>query len=227
MGELDSFEPTILLPREKVKMFGWNALSDDEVLAIMLRTGVKDFSVREVAQQLLQTSKGVGGLTTLSMKDCMSVKGISYIKALELSASFELVKRVLRATVAYMNVIDHPQVLCDWLRLEIGDKHQEHFLVIYLNTQHQIIGYKTLFVGTLDRSIIHPREIFKEAIAVSSSKIMVVHNHPSGTLTPSQADIQVTKNLQEIGSLMGIPLLDHLIVSSSGYVSLRQMNMFD
>jgi len=208
-------------------MFGWQSLSDDEVLAIMLRTGVKDFSVQEVAKQLLVTSKGLAGLTSLTMQECMSVKGISNIKAIELGASFELVKRVLRSSLPYMNVIDHPQVLFDWLRLEIGDKQQEHFLVIYLNTQHQIIGVKTLFVGTLDRSIIHPREIFKEAMAVSSSKIMVVHNHPSGTLTPSNADIQVTKNLKEIGELMGIPLLDHLIVSTSGYVSLRQMNMFD
>ena len=216
-----------MMPREKVKMFGWQSLSDDEVLAIMLRTGVKDFSVQEVAKQLLMTSKGLAGLTSLTMQECMSVKGISNIKAIELGASFELVKRVLRSSLPYMNVIDHPQVLFDWLRLEIGDKQQEHFLVIYLNTQHQIIGVKTLFVGTLDRSIIHPREIFKEAMAVSSSKIMVVHNHPSGTLTPSNADIQVTKNLKEIGELMGIPLLDHLIVSTSGYVSLRQMNMFD
>lgn len=208
-------------------MFGWQSLSDDEVLAIMLRNGVKDFSVQEVAKQLLVTSKGLAGLTSLTMQECMSVKGISNIKAIELGASFELVKRVLRSSLPYMNVIDHPQVLFDWLRLEIGDKQQEHFLVIYLNTQHQIIGVKTLFVGTLDRSIIHPREIFKEAMAVSSSKIMVVHNHPSGTLTPSNADIQVTKNLKEIGELMGIPLLDHLIVSTSGYVSLRQMNMFD
>ncbi|MBS3987741.1 MAG: DNA repair protein RadC [Erysipelothrix sp.] len=216
-----------MMPREKVKMFGWQSLSDDEVLAIMLRTGVKDFSVQEVAKQLLVTSKGLAGLTSLTMKECMSVKGISNIKAIELGASFELVKRVLRSSLPYMNVIDHPQVLFDWLRLEIGDKQQEHFLVVYLNTQHQIIGVKTLFVGTLDRSIIHPREIFKEAMAVSSSKIMIVHNHPSGTLTPSNADIQVTKNLKEIGELMGIPLLDHLIVSASGYVSLRQMNMFD
>ncbi len=216
-----------MMPREKVRMFGWQSLSDDEVLAIMLRTGVKDFSVQEVAKQLLVTSKGLAGLTSLTMQECMSVKGISNIKAIELGASFELVKRVLRSSLPYMNVIDHPQVLFDWLRLEIGDKQQEHFLVIYLNTQHQIIGVKTLFVGTLDRSIIHPREIFKEAMAVSSSKIMVVHNHPSGTLTPSKADIQVTKNLKEIGELMGIPLLDHLIVSTSGYVSLRQMNMFD
>jgi len=216
-----------MMPREKVRMFGWQSLSDDEVLAIMLRTGVKDFSVQEVAKQLLVTSKGLAGLTSLTMQECMSVKGISNIKAIELGASFELVKRVLRSSLPYMNVIDHPQVLFDWLRLEIGDKQQEHFLVIYLNTQHQIIGVKTLFVGTLDRSIIHPREIFKEAMAVSSSKIMVVHNHPSGTLTPSNADIQVTKNLKEIGELMGIPLLDHLIVSTSGYVSLRQMNMFD
>lgn len=216
-----------MMPREKVKMFGWQSLSDDEVLAIMLRNGVKDFSVQEVAKQLLATSKGLAGLTSLTMQECMSVKGISNIKAIELGASFELVKRVLRSSLPYMNVIDHPQVLFDWLRLEIGDKQQEHFLVIYLNTQHQIIGVKTLFVGTLDRSIIHPREIFKEAMAVSSSKIMVVHNHPSGTLTPSNADIQVTKNLKEIGELMGIPLLDHLIVSTSGYVSLRQMNMFD
>ncbi len=216
-----------MMPREKVKMFGWQSLSDDEVLAIMLRTGVKDFSVQEVAKQLLVTSKGLAGLTSLTMQECMSVKGISNIKAIELGASFELVKRVLRSSLPYMNVIDHPQVLFDWLRLEIGDKQQEHFLVVYLNTQHQIIGVKTLFVGTLDRSIIHPREIFKEAMAVSSSKIMIVHNHPSGTLTPSNADIQVTKNLKEIGELMGIPLLDHLIVSASGYVSLRQMNMFD
>ncbi|MCD8575006.1 MAG: DNA repair protein RadC [Erysipelotrichaceae bacterium] len=162
----------------------------------MLRNGVKDFSVQEVAKQLLATSKGLAGLTSLTMQECMSVKGISNIKAIELGASFELVKRVLRSSLPYMNVIDHPQVLFDWLRLEIGDKQQEHFLVIYLNTQHQIIGVKTLFVGTLDRSIIHPREIFKEAMAVSSSKIMVVHNHPSGTLTPSNADIQVTKNLK-------------------------------
>lgn len=216
-----------MMPREKVKMFGWQSLSDDEVLAIMLRTGVKDFSVQEVAKQLLVTSKGLAGLTSLTMQECMSVKGISNIKAIELGASFELVKRVLRSSLPYMNVIDHPQVLFDWLRLEIGDKQQEHFIVVYLNTQHQIIGVKTLFVGTLDRSIIHPREIFKEAMAVSSSKIMIVHNHPSGTLTPSNADIQVTKNLKEIGELMGIPLLDHLIVSASGYVSLRQMNMFD
>lgn len=216
-----------MMPREKVKMFGWQSLSDDEVLAIMLRTGVKDFSVQEVAKQLLVTSKGLAGLTSLTMQECMSVKGISNIKAIELGASFELVKRVLRSSLPYMNVIDHPQVLFDWLRLEIGDKQQEHFLVVYLNTQHQIIGVKTLFIGTLDRSIIHPREIFKEAMAVSSSKIMIVHNHPSGTLTPSNADIQVTKNLKEIGELMGIPLLDHLIVSASGYVSLRQMNMFD
>jgi len=227
LGELSVLPNHSLRPREKVKMFGWQSLSDDEVLAIMLRNGVRDFSVNEVAQQLLHTSKGLAGLTSLSIKECMSVKGISYIKALELSASFELVKRVLRSTLPYMSVIDHPQVLFDWLRLEIGDKQQEHFLVIYLNTQHQIIGYKTLFVGTLDRSIIHPREIFKEAMAVSSSKIMVVHNHPSGTLTPSSADIQVTQNLKEIGDLMGIPLLDHLIVSASGYISLRQMNLFD
>lgn len=227
MGELNLLAQPALRPREKVKMFGWQALSDEEVLAIILRNGVKNYSVDEVAKQLLLTARGVAGLTGLTIQECMSVKGISHIKALELSASFELVKRVLRASLPYMSVIDHPQVLCDWLRLEIGDKHQEHFLVVYLNTQHQIIGYKTLFVGTLDRSIIHPREIFKEAMAVSSSKIMIVHNHPSGTLTPSPADIQVTHTLREIGTLMGIPLLDHLIVSAQGYVSLRQMNMFD
>ncbi len=214
-------------PREKAKTQGMASLSDIEVLALILRSGSKGANVFAMASSLLQLAHGMSGLPRLTMRQCMEVTGIKEAKALELLAVFEVLKRVHRHHVMEVSVIDHPQILIDWLTSELLDKTQEHFMVVYLNVQNQIISYRTLFIGTLDRSIIHPREIFKEAVVYSAAKIIVVHNHPSGSLNPSPQDIDVTNSLCEAGKMMGIPLLDHLIITSQGYCSLRQKLIVD
>jgi len=120
-------------------------------------------------------------------------------------------------------VIDQPSRLVNWLKKELGSSQQEQFMVVFLNTKNHIIGHKILYMGGLDRSIVHPREVYKEALKVSAARIIVVHNHPSGDVHPSENDHLVTKVLEEAGDTMGIPLLDHLIVSHYGYTSLRQI----
>lgn len=214
-------------PREKAKTHGLASLSDIELLALIIRSGSKGASVFSIASSLLRISQGMEGLPKLSLRQCMTINGIKEAKALELLAVFEIVKRVQRNQVMEVSVVDHPSVLIEWLTSEMMDKTQEHFLVVYLNVQNQIVSYRTLFIGTLDRSIIHPREIFKEAVNQSASKIIAVHNHPSGSLKPSQQDMDVTQLLMEAGKMMGIPLLDHLIITNHGYVSLRQKLLVD
>lgn len=214
-------------PREKAKLHGLSSLSDIELLALIIRSGSKEADVYHIASSLLQKSQGMSGLPRLTLYQCMQIKGIKEAKALELLGVFELVKRVLRNEVNEINVVDHPSQLVKWLMGELMDKTQEHFLVVYLNVQNKIISYKTLFIGTLDRSIIHPREIFKEAVALSAAKIIAVHNHPSGSLKASPQDIEVTNVLVEAGNMMGIPLLDHIIVTNNGYTSLRQKLLVD
>src|SRR5690554_1682508 len=214
-------------PREKAKTHGIASLSDVEVLALILRSGSQGADVFNIASSLLSLSQGIVGLPKLTMFQCMKVRGIKEAKALELLAVFEIVKRVQRSGVCEVDIVDHPSMLIEWLSSEFMDKTQEHFLVVYLNVQNKIISYKTLFIGTLDRSIVHPREIFKEAVALSASKIIAVHNHPSGSLKASSQDIDVTNILVDAGKMMGIPLLDHIIITNNGYVSLRQKLLID
>lgn len=219
--------PVHLRPREKAKTHGFTSLSDVEVLALILRSGSKGADVYTIASSLLKVAQGIENLSKLSLYQCMQINGIKEAKALELLAVFEIVKRVLRQQVCDVNIVEHPSNLIEWLTSELMDKNQEHFLVVYLNVQNKIISYKTLFIGTLDRSIVHPREIFKEAVALSASKIIAVHNHPSGSLKASSQDIDVTNILVDAGKMMGIPLLDHIIITNNGYVSLRQKLLID
>lgn len=214
-------------PREKARLSGIESLSDIEVLALILRSGTRSDSVLSLAQRLLTLSKGLVNLPRLSLYQLMTIPGIKEAKAAELQAVFELTRRVLRSDLPNTNIVERPDVLVDWLKSEIGNKNQEHFLVVYLNTQNQILACKTLFIGTLDRSIIHPREIFKEAVENSASRLIAVHNHPGGSLKASDQDLEVTQMLMEAGSMMGIPLLDHLIITNQGYCSLRQKMIVD
>lgn len=216
-----------LRPREKAMQFGFDQLTDVEILALLLKSGTKTHSVFEIAQSIISKSGGLAQLPRLSLQQCMQIPGIKQAKACELLAVFELAKRVAKTTAMSVNVIENPQLLLDWLKCELAYKSQEHFLVVYLNTQNHIVAYKTLFIGTLDRSIVHPREIFKEAVSHSASKMIAVHNHPSGSMTPSKQDIEVTHLLMEAGQMMGIPLLDHLIVTDQGFTSLRQTILAD
>jgi DNA repair protein RadC len=209
-------------PREKMIRFGIRTLSHTELLALILRTGSKDHSVFSIADQLLRKAKGIRYLSQLTMQDLCSIHGIHTAKACELLAVCELSRRMALEDVYQLDVVDQPERLVEWLRRELGDAKQEHFLVVFLDTKNHILGHKVCFIGSLDRSVVHPREIFKEAVTYSAARIIAVHNHPSGDVTPSENDLQVTKSLEEAGTLMGIPLLDHIIVSHRTFYSLRQ-----
>lgn len=207
-----------MLPREKALHLGFEALTDEEVLAIILKTGYKGVSITKLCQKLI-ADYGLMGLMRMDYNQLITIKGIHQAKALELLACLEIVKRVFTNQNKDKSVIKHKADIYQWLMLKLGLLNQEQFIVLYLNTKNQIIHYKVLFIGTLDSSIAHPREIFKYAFIVSAAKIICAHNHPSADLTPSKQDLHLTQLLLETGSLCGIPLLDHIIVSTKGYVS--------
>lgn len=208
-------------PREKMIRFGIRSLSHVELLALILRTGTRKHSVFHVAEDLLRSAKSVKRLAQMSLADLCAIHGINQAKACEILAVAELSRRMALEEVYETDVVDQPARLVEWLRRELGDAKQEHFLVVFLDTKNHILGHKVCFIGSLDRSVVHPREIFKEAVAYSAARIIAVHNHPSGDVTPSENDLQVTKSLEEAGVLMGIPLLDHIIVSHRNFYSLR------
>lgn len=208
-------------PREKAIMQGMMALSDIELLALLIRNGFKNNSVLTISKNLLSASKGIGSLSKMSMQDLCRIKGIKQAKALELCACFELARRVTFQKALNVDVVDNPKYMIRWLQNELGSFQQEHFMVVFLNIKNHILGYKILFIGTVDTSLVHPREIYREAMNFSASRIIAIHNHPSADLTPSQADKAITAKLIEVGELVGIELLDHLIVSQNRFYSFR------
>ena len=169
--------PITQRPREKAIMLGVDKLHDRELLAIMIRHGYQGCSSLQIADQLL-IEFGLDRLPTLSLEQITKIKGLKQIKAIELLACFELSKRIMAKQVLGTDVVNNPQTLIDWLKRQVGFLQQEHFVVVFLNTKNHIITYKTLFIGSLDVSVAHPREIFKEAVACSAAKIIAVHNHP-------------------------------------------------
>ena len=214
-------------PREKAVRYGIRQCSNREVLALILRSGVAGCNSLMIADEILLKARGLRGLAEMNLHELTQIKGISRVRGLEIQACFELARRISMEEVEDLSVIDHPEVLIDWLQKEIGGAKQEHFLAVYLDTRNHVLKHKILFKGTLDASIVHPREVFKEAVLVSACRILVVHNHPSQDLTPSHADKAITLRLKETGEMMGIELLDHLIVSSSDYFSFRAHGLMD
>lgn len=212
-------------PREKALKLGVKRLSNRELLAILIRTGYQNQSSLAVADDILQSADGMGGLNTLNYDSLIKVKGIKKVKAIELLACFELVNRIAYTNNAKLDIIANPDQLYRWLILKLGPLQQEHFGVIFLDARHHIIDYQILFKGTVNASIVHPREIFKEAILKSSSGIIIVHNHPSCDLTPSKADLEVTQRIAEVGELVDIKLIDHIIISQSDYFSFSKQGM--
>lgn len=206
-------------PREKAIQYGFSVLSSRELLAIILRAGIHHKSALEIADELLCKTQGVRGLARISAKELKEIKGIKDAKALELLACFELTKRLTYEEALEKDVVNQPEVLTKWLRHQLGNSLQEEFLVVYLDAANHIIKYKILFKGTCDASMVSPREVFKEAYLNISTKMILVHNHPSGNLVPSQADIQLTKRMIEISKIMNVQIIDHIIVASHGYFS--------
>ena len=217
-----SFQEDSLLPRERLAKEGVEALSNQELLAILLRTGTRQASVFEIAQKVLSNLSSLTDLKKMTLQELQSLSGIGRVKALELQAMIELGLRIHKHETLEMESILSSQKLAKKMQQELGDKKQEHLVALYLNTQNQIIHQQTIFIGSATRSIAEPREILHYAIKHMATSLILVHNHPSGAVAPSRNDNHVTKLVKEACDLIGIVLLDHMIVSHSSYFSYRE-----
>ncbi|MFS9291863.1 DNA repair protein RadC [Streptococcus mitis] len=217
-----SFQEDSLLPRERLAKEGVEALSNQELLAILLRTGTRQASVFEIAQKILSNLSSLTDLKKMTLQELQSLSGIGRVKAIELQAMIELGHRIHKHETLEMESILSSQKLAKKMQQELGHKKQEHLVALYLNTQNQIIHQQTIFIGSATRSIAEPREILHYAIKHMATSLILVHNHPSGAVAPSRNDDHVTKLVKEACDLMGIVLLDHLIVSYSSYFSYRE-----
>ena len=217
-----SFQEDSLLPRERLAKEGVEALSNQELLAILLRTGTRQASVFEIAQKVLSNLSSLTDLKKMTLQELQSLSGIGRVKAIELQAMIELGHRIHKHETLEMESILSSQKLAKKMQQELGHKKQEHLVALYLNTQNQIIHQQTIFIGSATRSIAEPREILHYAIKHMATSLILVHNHPSGAVAPSRNDDHVTKLVKEACDLMGIVLLDHLIVSHTSYFSYRE-----
>ena len=204
-----------LRPREKLQARGAEALSDYELLMAIIGSGTQYADVSKLAREVQKLLKEKG--SELAYEDLLSVKSLGPAKATNIIAGFELWRRQFE--VSERPIIDSPEKAVEQLS-DIRDKKQEYFVCLTLDGANRLIAKRIITIGTLTASLVHPREVFAEAITDRAASIIVAHNHPSGTLTASSADSEVTQRLEEAGVMLGIKLVDHLIVSSSGHLSI-------
>lgn len=212
-------------PRERLAKYGAEILSNAELLAIILRSGTRYDSAINIALKLLKYQDGIRGLYELSYNDLKNIKGIGDAKACQIKAALELGKRLKTYKGSESVFIKCPADAADLVMEEMRYLKKEYMRVIMLNVKNMVISMEDVSVGSINSSIVHPREIFVEAIKVSCASIIICHNHPSGDPTPSQEDINVTKRIFEAGKIVGIDLLDHLIIGDGRYISLKEKNV--
>ncbi len=206
-------------PRERLINNGQESLSDEELLAIILKTGYKNMSAKDLAAYILSIFGGIENLKNIDYHEIKSIKGLGPAKACSIVALAELNRRMNRKIISLTGIkINTPQKVFEFYKNKINSM-QEHVYCIYLDSHKKIIKQQLLFIGTVNYSMIHPRDIFKEAYLLNASSIICVHNHPTGDVTPSKNDINITTRLKEIGNLLGIPLIDHIIVGTDKYYS--------
>jgi len=216
--------PADLRPRERLLAAGVQALSNAELLAILLRTGTKSETAIDLACNILSRPEGLRYLAEASLEELQKQKGIGLAKAAELKAALELGRRLAALTLSRI-IIKSPQDVANLLMDEMRYLDRENFRTVSLNTKNRVLGIDSVSVGSLNSSLVHPREVFKNPIRRSSAAIILVHNHPSGDPTPSQEDIQVTRRLVEAGRILGIEVLDHLIIGDGCFTSLKEQNL--
>ena len=206
-------------PRERLINYGVKNISNEDLISIILKTGTKNKSVKDISNFVLKEFKDISNLKYLNINRLMKIEGIGKVKAIELIAAIELGRRVyLEKNINEIKIRDSNDIYKIFNNI-LKYKQQEHFYALYLDSKNKIIEKKLLFVGTINKSVAHPREIFKNAYLTSASFIICVHNHPSGDPTPSKEDIVFTNNLMEIGKLNNIPVLDHIIIGNNSYYS--------
>ena len=212
--------PKIERPREKLIAKGPQNLKDEELLAILLRTGIEGKNVLEIARQILR-KYSKKRILKMKYEDLIKIKGINSAKACTILASIELIKRALEVgeeTLPKIESIKDVIAQMSYLR----DKTREHLAALYLNARNELVFKKHIFVGTLDANIAHPREIFEHALTNHASSVILVHNHPSGDAEPSQDDLEITKRITEAGKIMGIDVLDHVIITKNKVFSFKE-----
>lgn len=206
-------------PRERLINKGVNSLSDEELLSIVLKTGTKDISAKTLAAHILREIGNIQNLKSITFHELTKIKGIGTAKACLVLAIQELHKRMNQKQEKIVDVkITTPEIVYDYYK-NIINENQENFYCLYLDSNKKVLKEKLLFMGTVNQSMVHPRDIFKEAYLVNATAFICVHNHPTGNVRPSKEDIQVTTQLNQIGMLMGIKLIDHVIVSENKYYS--------
>ena len=225
-------QPASERPRERLVAHGAEALSNAELIAILLRTGLKGVNAVEVGKQLIQKFGSLQSLALASVDDLRKVKGIGRDKAVTLVAGFALAQKMAKELQDESPVLDNPENVVRLVRAKNLLLETEQFQVLLLNTRKRLIRAEKISDGTLDTILVHPREVFKNAIAANAASIVLVHNHPSGDPTPSEADIKVTRDLIRAGQLLKIDVLDHIIIGRAtqerpkDYMSLRELGYF-
>lgn len=213
-------------PRERMFRYGAKVLSNCELLAIILRTGTSKENVLDISNRLLVKGGGLNGVLKLDFNELIKVRGIGEAKAMQIIALGELLKRVNTYKSGYNYKITKPYDAAELIMQEMKNYNRERLRVILLNTKNVVIRISDISVGSLNSSIVHPREVFSEAILWHSAAIIICHNHPSGDPTPSNEDINITARLKECGKIIGIDVLDHIIIGDGVYVSFKEKGIY-
>ena len=229
MNEKSSFTihdlPKPERPRERLRNFGPEALSAQELLALVIGRGIPGKSVMNIAQELLSKFGNIKAISQATIEELSQIKGIGFAKAAQIKACFELGKRQDLEPELRDFDIKNPQSVVKAIQSSIKDKAKEHFKLILLNTRNKIIGISTVSIGTLNSNLVHPREVFKDAISHSAASVVFAHNHPSGDPEPSEDDLTITKRLTEAGKILGIEVLDHIIITKNGFFSFKEKGL--
>ncbi len=212
-------------PREKLLARGPGALSDAELLALLLRTGLPGKNALQMGQELVDTFGGVSGLLHTPVEALSKIKGLGPAKRAEIVAVLELARRALASQLQERTMFSNPQAIRDYLQLQLGSRDHEIFAVLFLDTQHRLIVLEEMFRGTLTQTSVYPREVVVRALALNAANVVLAHNHPSGTAKPSRADEAITHTLKAALALLDVRVLDHFIVTSTEAVSMAELGL--